>query len=226
MAKKKSKKQAFNFNDFVASLDKKGSPRDKDFEEERQYFLIVSEGQATEPNYFKSLAEKLPEQLVKVETEGIGQDPLNVVKAAIELREKRKDSPLLPQFDEVWAVFDKDDFPDENFNNAIEKADNEDINPAYSNEAFELWYILHFQYLDTAINREQYISILKSVLGDYEKNDTEMYDKLQQHPDSDEAQAIKFAEKLYEKRANETPAKDKPVTRVYKLVEILNKFKR
>jgi len=226
MAKKKSKKQTFSFKDFLANLDKKESPRDKDFEEKRQYFLIVSEGEATEPNYFKSLAEKLPEQLVKVETEGIGQDPLNVVKAAIELRKKRKESPLLPQFDEVWAVFDKDDFPDENFNNAIEKADNEGIESAYSNEAFELWYVLHFQYLDTAINREQYISILKSILGNYEKNDPEMYDKLQQHNDSNEEQAIKFAKKLYEQRANTTPAKDKPVTRVYELVETLNKFKR
>jgi len=226
MAKKKSKKRRPNFKDLVASLERKQSPRKIDSKEKRKYFLIVSEGEATEPNYFKSLAEQLPEHLVKVEVEGIGQDPLNVVKAAIELRQKRKESPLLPQFDEVWAVFDKDDFPDENFNNAIEKADSERIESAYSNEAFELWYVLHFQYLDTAISRKQYITTLKSILGNYEKNDSEMYDILQQHPDSSEARAIKWAEKLYEQRANTTPAKDKPVTRVYKLVETLNNFKQ
>ena len=148
------------------------------------------------------------------------------MQAAIELWEKRKERPLLPQFDEVWAVFDKDDFKDENFNNAIKKAKDANIEPAYSNEAFELWYILHFQYLVTALNREQYKKILKSILGIYEKNDPNMYDILQQHPKSNEAQAIKWAENLYEQGANTTPAKDKPVTKVYKLVETLNAFKR
>lgn len=28
---------------------------------------------------------------------------------------------------------------------------------AWSNESFELWYYLHFQYLDTGISRSQYI---------------------------------------------------------------------
>lgn len=226
MAKKKSKKQTPNFKDFVASLERKESPRKIDSKEKRKYFLIVSEGEVTEPNYFKSLTEKLPEHLVKVEIEGIGQDPLNVVKAAIELREKREERPLLPQFDEVWAVFDKDDFPDENFNNAIKKAKGVGIEPAYSNEAFELWYVLHFRYLDTAISREQYIIFLKSVFGNYEKNDPKIYNKLQQHPDSDETRAIKWAKKIYEQRANITPAKDKPVTRVYELVKRLNDINR
>lgn len=65
-------------------------------------------------------------------------------------------SPI--HFDVTWAVFDKDDFVD--FNEAIAYAKANSINPAWSNEAFELWYYLHFQFLDTQVGRHQYIEML------------------------------------------------------------------
>jgi len=226
MAKKKTKNKP-NFNDILRELQSKTSNEDKlETRGERYYFLIVSEGEKTEPNYFKDLARQLPEKLVKVETEGVGMDPQNVVEAAIQFREERKGNKPLPEFDEVWAVFDKDDFPDKNFNAAIEKGQQKNIETAYSNEAFELWYVLHFQYLDTAINRQQYIQILKKQLGTYEKNDPLMYTKLQQNEKSDEALAMKWADDLYDKLDTGNPAKDKPITKVYQLVKRLNEFKK
>ncbi len=53
----------------------------------------------------------------------------------------------------LWCVFDKDSFSDDNFNQAKKLAENNNIRPAYSNEAFELWYLLHFGYHQAATSR-------------------------------------------------------------------------
>jgi len=145
------------------------------------------------------------------------------VKAAIKLRQKKLEQTLQPNFDEVWVVFDKDDFPAKNFNRAIELAKSENINVAYSNEAFELWYVLHFQYLDAAVNRSRYFEILKELLGDYQKNDSNIFTLLKQK--GDEKKAITWAKKLFKNLGKGNPAQEKPTTLVYKLVERLNLFK-
>lgn len=225
MAKKKKKQRQLNFNDILKELNISSDKREAlDTQKNCQYFLIVSEGEKTEPNYFKALSEQLPQELINLTIVGEGKNTISVIDAAIRLRDEREEESDFP-FDEVWAVFDKDDFPDQRFNAAVEKGEQEDIKTAYSNEAFELWYVLHFQYLDVAINRKQYIDILKQKLGDYIKNDTQIYDKLQEHEDSSESDAIQYAEKLYKTLNQNTPAKDKPITKVYQLVSRLNEFK-
>ncbi len=221
MAKKKKRK--LNFQDFVDSLNREDIPRVTDTKVERQYFLIVTEGEKTEPNYFKGLISQLPNYLVQVEILGEGANTISVVKAAIQKKREREQQLLQPNYDEVWAVFDKDDFPAKNFNGAINLANIEDIKLAYSNEAFELWYILHFQYLDAAINRSQYIKILKEILGSYKKNNTQMYQILKKK--GDESKAIKWSEKLYKDLYVNNPAEEKPTTLVHLLVKRLNEFK-
>lgn len=221
MAKKK--KQKFSFHDFVDSLKREEVPRIIDSKEERQYFLIVTEGEKTEPNYFKGLIKQLPEHLVEVEIIGEGANTISVVEAAIDKRKEKEQQVLQPKYDEVWTVFDRDDFPAKRFNGAIQLATSEDIKLAYSNEAFELWYILHFQYLDAAISRSRYIKILKDILGNYQKNDTQMYQVLQKK--GDEARAIKWAEMLYKELYVDNPAEEKPTTLVHLLVSRLNEFK-
>ena len=64
------------------------------------------------------------------------------------------------KFDRVWVVFDKDDFND--FNEAIALAGRKGFMAGWSNEAFELWYLLHFVYLDSAISRADYITKLEN----------------------------------------------------------------
>lgn len=71
------------------------------------------------------------------------------------------------------------------------------MNCAWSNQAFELWYVLHFQYLVTGVDRKQYIEMIedkvrkasKSKKFKYKKNDKDFYQILQEH--GDEEQAIK-----------------------------------
>jgi hypothetical protein len=218
MANKKSSE----FADFRAKLAaSKVEPAKPDTRTERKYFLIVSEGKRTEPLYFKFLAGKLPKNLVDtVNVEGSGTNTLSVIKQAIDLRKKRNQNQELPPYDEVWAVYDKDDFPDKNYHDAIDLADREGIHSAHSNESFELWYILHFEYLQSALKRTDYITKLSKHLGvKYTKNDTKITELIQKHGDLKQAtlRAIKL-EKLHE---NTRPAAACPTTKVYILVERL-----
>lgn len=210
--------------DLLQSRPTPSQDRNADTISVQKFFLIVCEGQKTEPNYFKAIRDELPEHLVNIAIHGKGYNTVSLVKSAISMMEQRKQDKLLPDYDKVYTVFDKDDFDNEIFNKAVNLADQYGILPAYSNEAFELWYVLHFQYLDAAITREEYQGILKRHLGKYEKNSEIIYYLLQEK--GNESQAIKWADQLLIAKANGNPAKEKPTTRVHQLVRELNKFKR
>lgn len=92
-----------------------------------------------------------------------------------------------------------------------------------SAEAFELWYLLHFNYHDTAIGREAYKAKLTANLGaTYEKNDPTMYSKLKTKMST----AIQNAKRLFDQYEPPDPAKDNPSTTVHQLVEELLRFSR
>ena len=125
----------------------------------RKTFLIVCEGSKTEPNYFEGF--RVPREIYDVK--GMGDNTIRLVREAIKLKEQGN-------YDQVWVVMDKDDFPVDHFNGAIEMARAKNICVAYSNEAFELWYLLHFDYHDTAVSRRTYRERLSRCLGfSYEK---------------------------------------------------------
>lgn len=191
-------------------LPEQGTPMQKraiQTRELRPRFLIVCEGQQTEPNYFKSFRVN-----ANVEVVGTGRSPRAIVEHAQTLRRQQ-------DYSQVWVVFDRDSFPAEEFNAAIEQAHRLGIGTAYSNQAFELWYLLHFDFHDTALSRQQYQEILTSRLGfSYRKNDREMYQRLQKY----QAQAIRNAQKLLEQYQPHRPADDDPCTTVNLLVQELN----
>jgi hypothetical protein len=184
----------------------------------RQYFLIFCEGKRTEPNYFNGLKEILIKGIVTVEVIGAGANTTSLLEQAQNYcREK------CHEFDQKWVVFDKDDFSDDKFNEAIFKANADGIEVAYSNEAFELWYLLHFEYCNTGIHRHQYIGKLSEHLGEkYHKNDPAMYKKLTTI--GSEEKAIKWAKKLYDLYDHASPAAENPSTCVFKLVIELNNY--
>lgn len=143
----------------------------------------------------------------------------SLVEYTLEINEKAKKNG--ENYDQVWCVFDKDDCKLEDFNAAMDIADRNKFKVAYSNNAFELWYLLHFQYFDTAISRKDYMSKLSKHLKDkYKKNDPGMYDRLKSNQDT----AIKNAEKLLKQYNPPNPGKDNPSTKVHELVKELNRY--
>jgi len=180
--------------------------------EPAQRFLIVCEGERTEPNYFSRF--RVPKLVIHVR--GYGLDPTALVKMAG--RERRAGD-----YDQVWCVFDRDHCQAGVFNAAIARAKNNGIQVAYSNEAFELWYLLHFHYYNTAISRTRYAAKLSGLLGHpYQKNSETIFEELlSRQPD-----AIRNAKRLLAQYSRPNPAADNPSTTVHKLVEQLNRFTR
>lgn len=174
--------------------------------------MIVCEGAKTEPNYFKSF--RVPKVIIEIQ--GLGENPKKLVQSANDLKSQ-------DDYDQVWCVFDRDDWTKEDFNKAISSAENYGFEVAYSNEAFELWYVLHFEFLNTGIPRSDYIKKLTSLLSKkYQKNSNSIYEDLIEKQNT----AIKNAKKLLEQYEPSQPEQNNPSTTVHLLVEQLNRFAR
>lgn len=168
-------------------------------------FLIVCEGERTEPNYFRELVKDKYSEVRSEEIVGEGRSTCSLVKKTEEIKDRLERQRQL-KFDRVWVVFDKDDFND--FNETIALAGKKGFMAAWSNEAFELWYLLHFVYLDTAVSRADYITKLENEIRKidgygnytYEKNDPGIYALLQNTGDARQAKlrAAKLRDMFYE----------------------------
>ena len=208
------------------------SSREMDNKSKRRFYLIVCEGEKTEPNYFESLKNALPKGVLSVydfKIDGTGYNTESLVRQAIDLKIAWENQLGGRKIDKLWVVFDKDSFKPEAFNNAIEMCLNNapNVEAAWTNEAFELWYLLHFHFYNTGISRKQYQSLIegnfrKQGLKDYKykKNSPDMFKLLETYGSRENA--IKNAinlEKIYGTRADF--ANHNPRTMVHKLVQEL-----
>lgn len=140
-------------------------------------------------------------------------------------------------YDQVWCVFDKDDFPDENFNNAVTMAEGFGFKIAYSNQAFEYWLILHFEdHQGGGMNRKDYCAKLNSYLSKFNvkyncdgKTVTqEIFDVLTSVSPNEKTYqeiAIERAKRNLKHFQGISPALAESSTLVFELVEELEKFK-
>ena len=133
-------------------------------------YLIVCEGQ-TEKIYFGSF----PITNITVTTKGVGRTKLALVKKAKELAKE-------DNYDEIWCVFDMDiNYADQenqrnDFNSAIKQCqETKKFNVAYSNDCFELWFYLHFDYTDQQNHRSFYYKKLREFWSiNYEEKGKEL----------------------------------------------------
>lgn len=203
-------KKRNNFKYAIETLDK------------NKTFLIVCEGES-EALYFKAF----PVITAQIKTVPLGRSNSGLVDCAKELAKEEN-------YDEVWCVFDMDIQPDinrqfEDFDNAIKSALASGFKCAYSNDAFELWYVLHYQYLD----QEQWRDFYFTKLSDYwnlnyvkegKKRDfaKSIYELLKKDKNASQADAINNARKLFESQKTKAYHLQNPVTKVFELVEELN----
>ncbi|MCA9709790.1 MAG: RloB domain-containing protein [Myxococcales bacterium] len=194
----------------------------------------MCEGEVTEVAYFEAFPVNRRE--VHVAVEGEGKNTTSLVAAAVEHADRAVEAQ--DPFDEAWVVYDHDDFGAERFNQAEDdiRALDQDAerrerwHAAWSNQAFEVWYLLHFQFFDGKLHRH----LVQRKLGEllrtrslrprgYRKNDPDLYRLLLPL----QADAIKHAKRLEQehgvaRHAHVTPAQANPCTMVYRLVEALN----
>jgi CRISPR/Cas system-associated endonuclease Cas1 len=91
-----------------------------------------------------------------------GGNALKIIEEAIIHKEKET-----KEVDQYWVVFDKDETPSKDFDQAIKLALSNNIKVSWSNQAFELWIILHYQELFSPCDRRRYKEVLCKHIKDY-----------------------------------------------------------
>lgn len=196
--------------------------------------LIVSEGSKTEPNYFKEIrAEyRLHSANVEVQPGALGTQPIQVVEYARELFENGDSyKGIRPRvFEQVYAVFDRDDHP--TFHDALARA--RALDGALRNDlkqpvkfaaipsrpSFEFWLLLHFEDVHHLIHRTEVMRRLKRHLRGYDKG----YGQAFAETRSELQTAIDRARIL---AGRVDPADDtEPYTGIVDLVELLTNLKK
>jgi hypothetical protein len=222
-------------NEQLKRYSREERKRIQNIRSKRKYYLIVCEGEATEPNYFEGLKHDLPKGVLtayQIDIEGAGRNTQSLIDEALRLKkvyEKETGRPI----DRLWVVFDRDSFAANDFNTAISRCacSNPVIGCAWSNEAFELWYLLYFHYYQNAISRQQYQQLIEQNLQPfvgvnyrYQKNSKEMYALLKEHGSIENA--IRNGKRLLETyQERKDYAEHNPCTMVWKLVDELIKLK-
>lgn len=196
-------------------------------------FLIVTEGTCTEPFYFRGMEKLIKEKIGGtldviecpfIDVRGQGRSTKSLVRRTEQLV---KEANILYQ--NVWVVFDKDDFTD--FDQAIKEARSKGYKVAWSNQSFEYWIYLHFDYSDAALHRHVWNEKLNEVfgkkgLGDgkYRKNYKNIYKMLCEG--GGVAVAVENAKSRMRKfnAQKHKPSEYNPGTTVHELVEELNRY--
>jgi hypothetical protein len=190
--------------------------------DKQKTFLIVCEGQ-TEELYFKSF----PVVTATVKPVPLGCSKQTLVDCARSIVDNE-------QFDEVWCVFDMDFTPGANgqfqeYNNAIASALNAGFFCAYSNDSFELWFALHYNYYDQQHLRDFYFEKLSEFWRiNYEEDGKRyayaggIYEKLLSDERASQETAIVRAKTLAQLHNGKPYHEQNPVTMVFELVEKLN----
>jgi len=193
--------------------------------------LIVCEGLNTEPDYFHQFRQYFRLTAAEIVSVGGAGETIRVVEQAQKESEKSR-------FDQVWVVFDKDDFPADNFDNAVEMAKSLGFFSAWSNQSFEYWLILHFEnHQGGAMHRDQYGDKINNYLAPLglwydaagSKRISSDFFRVLMENDIKNGKtriqlAIERAEKIQGFHQENTPSAAESSTTVFKLVQALLKF--
>jgi hypothetical protein len=191
----------------------------------RRYFFLFSEGEKTERDYFRALQSVLDPKEVKIEYNGPLGVPKTVATRAIEaakekgLAKGRRGKKLnsFEENDEVWAVFDRDEF--ECYDEAKQMCTGAGISYAYSDPCFEIWLNLHFGDHEAPCTRHDAQAKSKELIEGYDPNSgkTGDFDTLVARVE----QAEERAERQRRNRKDENNEDGNPSTSVYELTRKL-----
>lgn len=202
--------------------------RDKPKRLQPEYHLIVTEGTDTEPAYFgamKDIINRAYPDRIQLNVHGAGDNTLSLFQKA-----KQMASASANGYRHVWVVYDTDDFPVEHINKTAQLCIDESTeeityHAIWSNQCIELWFLLHFSFMQSDLHRSSYWPKLTEILtsqglGGYKKNRADMYRILFPYMDA----AIANAQKLDKINEDKLPSAAAPGTKVYVIVEKLKPY--
>ena len=178
-------------------------------------YLIVTDAEKTEKNYFEGIKNIIPDNLKNdLQIKIYSNKALSkIIDFAAE--ERNKDE----RFRDIWLVFDRDEV--KNFDKLIEEAKENKMNVAWSNPCFEIWMYAYFGEMPVI---EKSVKCCEKFADKFEKctkkkylkNDRRIYQKLLEY--GDEKNAIQIAKKNYKtcvKKTNKKPSDMYPASTVH-----------
>lgn len=130
----------------------------------------------------------------------------------------------------VWIVYDTDDFPADHIDRVLQlcvenSTEETTFHAVWSNQCIELWFLLHFSFMQSDIHRTEYWPKLTEYLkqtgaGEYTKKRKDMYQILYPYINY----AIGNAKRLNALNEGKLPSKAAPGTKVYELIELLKPY--
>jgi hypothetical protein len=119
----------------------------------KKSFLVITEGERTEVQYLNYWRQQCRDRITVEFDEVHGRSPLPLVRRAVK---RKRDAERTAKregaaFDEVWCVFDRDDFDD--VQDAIRMAHDNGVRVAFWNPCFEIWFVWHFENCERSSHR-------------------------------------------------------------------------
>ena len=212
----------------MKSKESKGNKRRSNFlQVAPANYLIVCEGKQTEPNYFNGLKQEINKKygnkvevlIPNIDIKGTGMNTTSLVKYTQKIINYSHKI-----YGQVWVVFDKDDYSDEQFDSAIKNCD---YNVAWSNPNFELWLLSHFKKVNRYVSKDDVLQELstefkKNGLGEYSKSDKNIFNKVTSEGKLNIA--IKNCESMETLNNVGQASQRNPMTKVYKIVDGLKEY--
>ena len=234
-----NRKKELKRNDFKRELNNKTTVPD---------IIIACEDSISSPTYFQMFVSSLiKEKIITQDSFVIAKHNHTNPNGVLTDLKNHKDSngKTYKDFENKWIVIDRDcervnggGHTAEDFNNALQNAKKKrsdlHVDVAYANDAFELWYLLHFEYRNTAISRDE---LIERVIAKLKQLDSHKFSRLTRDNIKQENYskliyealfpmqkiAIENAKKLLLSYGQEhNPECDNPSTTIHELVNILN----
>lgn len=138
----------------------------------RNTFYILTNGKETEKNYFDLIKSNKSIYDVKIKYHNLSS--LQLVKYGL----------TIPNANQIWCVFDIDNTMEENILiPTINLAKKNNINIAFSNKAFEVWLLSHYNKIQKSMDNNKLILEMSKLLKklninkNYDKADKELLKK-------------------------------------------------
>ena len=191
-------------------------------------WLIVCEGTKTEPNYFEKAIQDINTNIedkyrLKVKVVGKGVSTKSLVKATdLQIKIDKYSNSVIP-YGKIFVVFDKDSFSDDDFDDTIKMCEDNGYIPLWSNQAIEYWFLLHFHYVNSKMDRKDYAKKLNEYFKnsginyEYKKNDENIYNLLCKYGSLDKAR--NNSKKINEEHKNDEPSLSESCTVVHRLFD-------
>lgn len=185
------------------------------------FYVIITDTDKTEKNYFEGFLEKIPPELKdRITIKVVKTSTKDLIKTALTTRSEDA------QYRKPCIIFDRDQVKD--FDDIVKKADKLDVFCGWSNPCFEIFLMAYFGKMPSMISSVQCCQkfseeFQKRTGQEYSKADNRLYEKMCKYGDEKTAITIAAEKKLkFDKNGITIASQMQPCSMVYELLQEIN----